>query len=112
MTEIPADIKQAGRLEAEFYAKWLHAGNSKGSLSPHAIDGLADSFARLIHSERLRNAEIMEQVRKVLEPFSQEATVYDPDTSDNDDLVWATPAYFRIKHLRAARALLSKLEKL
>lgn len=64
MSEIPDDIIEAGHLEAERYARWLHTMKTKGSLSPRAIDGLADTFSRIIFSERLRNAEIMEEVRK------------------------------------------------
>ncbi len=89
MSKIPDEIIQAGILEAEIYAKWLHAGNSKGSLSPHAIDGLADSFSRLILSERHRHAKVMEEVRKVLEPVAAGHGAYSDD----------------------ARALLFKLEK-
>ncbi|ASW06250.1 hypothetical protein [Rhizobium sp. 11515TR] len=109
MSEIPDDIIQAGRIEAEFYAKWLHAGNSKGSLSPHAIDGLADSFSRLIFSERQRHAEVMEEVRKVLGPFAREAANWWPAASDERFISGETA--IRLSHLRAARALLSRLEE-
>lgn len=39
-------------------------------------------------------------------PFADEAACYDPDTGDNDDSVWATPAYFKIRDLRRARTLI------
>lgn len=59
---------EAGRLEAEFYARWLHAGNSTGSLSPHAIDGLADSFARAILAAREQaRREALEEAAKIAE---------------------------------------------
>ncbi|MCZ3377482.1 hypothetical protein [Rhizobium sp. AG207R] len=116
MSKIPDEIIQAGILEAEIYAKWLHAGNSKGSLSPHAIDGLADSFSRLILSERHRHAEVMEEVRKVLEPFAAECATW-PDDKAPDDYVIKIKLYskvmsskLRVGDLRVARALLSKLE--
>ncbi len=54
MSEIPADVHVAALHEAEHYAQWLHAGNSTGSLSAHAILGLADTIARAILAERER----------------------------------------------------------
>ncbi len=42
MSAIPDDIVNAGLLEAERYARWLDTMKTKGSLSPRAIDGLAD----------------------------------------------------------------------
>lgn len=75
MSKIPDEIIQAGILEAEIYAKWLHAGNSKGSLSPHAIDGLADSFSRLILSERQRQPEVrkaaLEEAAKIADDHAK-----------------------------------------
>lgn len=115
MNAIPDEIIQAGILEAEIYAKWLHAGNSKGSLSPHAIDGLADSFSRLILSERQRQAELMEEVRKVLEPFSQMAGEMFARNWNAGDLAIALDNPDRANRVTAgdffaARALLSRLE--
>ncbi len=57
MTEIPKDIIKEGRRYAFIYAQWLHAGNSTGSLSEHAVDGLADTFSRAIQEERERNSK-------------------------------------------------------
>lgn len=45
-------------------------------------------------------------LEEALKPFAEEAGCYDPDTGDDDDSVWATPAYFKIRDLRRARALI------
>jgi hypothetical protein len=37
-----------GEREAKLYADWLHAGNSTGSLSPHAIEALTDTINRAV----------------------------------------------------------------
>ncbi len=60
--------------------------------------------------ERQRNAEIMEEVRKVLGYFAEAAASYDPDEGDGDQVAWSHD--FKIGSLRAARALLSKLGEL
>lgn len=57
---IPEDVMAMACHEAQFFADWLHHGNSTGSLSEHAIAGLADSIARAIMAERERCAKIME----------------------------------------------------
>lgn len=64
MSEIPEDVMRAARNAAEFYAQWLHAGNSLGHLSPHAIDGLIDSIAHAMMAERKRAAKVAEAFDK------------------------------------------------
>jgi len=65
---------------------------------------------RLRREVRATNARIAEiekrlaDAERVIEPFAEEAACYDPDSGDGDDILWATPAYFKIRHLRAARA--------
>lgn len=57
----PEDISQEawdkGMAEARFYADWLHAGNSSGSVSPHAVTALADTIARAILAAEQRERE-------------------------------------------------------
>ncbi|MBB3411283.1 hypothetical protein FHT87_005236 [Rhizobium sp. BK316] len=55
-------------------------------------------------------ADEIERLRKALEPFADEAACYDPDNGDGDDTVWATPAYFKIRDLRRARAALDAVK--
>lgn len=52
--------------------------------------------------DRLRRE--LEEARRALEPFAEEAACYDPDDGDGDSVVWATPVYFKIRDLRHARA--------
>lgn len=67
----PEDISQeawgAGEIWAAEYAQWLHAGNSRGSLSPDAIRGLTDQIARAIMAakivERARCVEVVADYR-------------------------------------------------
>jgi hypothetical protein len=40
--------------------QWLKAGNSVGTLSEHAVAGLADTFERAILAERERCATVLE----------------------------------------------------
>ena len=54
--DFPDDIKATAIREARFFADWLDHGNSTGFLSAHAVDGLADSIARALMSERSSNA--------------------------------------------------------
>ena len=72
--------------------------------------------ADIVEAERQRQAEVMEEVRKVLEPFAAECATW-PDDKAPDDYVIKVKLYskvmsskLRIGDLRAARALLSKLE--
>jgi hypothetical protein len=69
------------------------------------------------YQELLRKAEAMKRemaekderiaaLETGMTPFADEAACYDPDTGDNDDSVWATPAYFKIRDLRRARTLI------
>lgn len=53
----PQRVWDEGMRGARSYAQWLHAGNSTGELSEHAIDGLADSFARAILAAEKRERE-------------------------------------------------------
>lgn len=55
--KIPDDVMQVARTEASLFADWLRAGNSAGTVSPHAVGGLADSFARAIMAERAAERE-------------------------------------------------------
>jgi|GEM_PF-7051144 hypothetical protein len=64
MSEIPEDVMRAARNAAEFYAQWLHDGNSSGHLSPHAIVGLVDSISHAIMAERKRAAKVAEAFDK------------------------------------------------
>lgn len=58
--DIPEDVWVAANAEAGLYVEWLDAGNSTGSLSAHAVEGLTDSFARAILAERERCAKVAE----------------------------------------------------
>ena len=124
MSAIPDDIITAGRLEAERYARWLHTMKTKGSLSPRAIEGLADTFSRITHSERQRTDDLIEEVKRVLGPFADIAPsveytdlrdgnvvhrqrVTTDETADGPLLGWKE---LTKDHFSAARALLSKLE--
>lgn len=60
MSKIPDDVMEAAKVEAAFYRAWLDAGNSTGSLSDHATDGLADSIAHAIMAERERAAALVD----------------------------------------------------
>jgi len=94
MSEIPDDIMQA-------------AAAVSRTLSRTPLKDEPTVIAKAILAERQRQAEVMEEVMKVLEPFAEAANSYDPDESDNDQVAWAHD--FQIGSLRAARALLSKL---
>lgn len=64
--DIPQDVWDEGVKEAQHFVQWLDAGNSTGSLSPHAVEGLADSIARAIMAERERCAKVAEIWRTVI----------------------------------------------
>lgn len=55
---IQQDIWDEATREAMHFAQWLHAGNSTGSLSEHAVAGLADSIARALQAQRKRGEDI------------------------------------------------------
>ena len=68
---------------------------------------IADHDKKLWLAAEARIAELEKRLAdagEVIEPFAAEAACYDPDSGDGDDILWATPAYFKIRHLRAARA--------
>lgn len=96
MSEIPDDIMRAA-------LNCLPVGSAYDH-------DLAISIAKALSDERQRNAEIMEEVRKVLGCFAEAAASYDPDEGDGDQIAWAHD--FKIGSLRSARALLSKLGEL
>lgn len=102
MSEIPDDIIEAGRLEAERYARWLHTMKTKGSLSPRAIEGLADIFSRLVFSERQRTDDLIAEAKRVLEPLVGAADLADSPYALDAVMV-------DLDRLRAASAFLAKL---
>ena len=59
--DVPEEAWKAGVAYARQYLEWLERGNSTGSLSPHAVDSLADTFARSIMAERQRIDALVDQ---------------------------------------------------
>ncbi len=107
MSEIPDDIMQAAS------RAYFDAFDENDQASIHAV--LRNIGYAILH-ERQRQAEVMEEVRKVLEPFADvadailaEAPVdagYFSVFMDCEGKSWRLTT----DQLRAARALLSKLE--
>lgn len=72
--------------------------------------------ADIVEAERQRHAEVMDEVRKVLEPFSLVAERDIGDTEVDADIFRPMSAHnyaplLTVGDLRAARALLSRLEE-
>lgn len=103
MTEIPNDIKLA-RARASIFEAAVHKQFPR-YVDVCAINDALDAYA----AERHRHTEVMEEVRKVLEPFAREAANWWPAASDERFISGETA--IKLSHLRAARALLSRLEE-
>jgi hypothetical protein len=55
--DIDQDAWDTGARMAGEYLSWLHAGNSAGHLSEHAVSAMADTIARAIMSARAEERE-------------------------------------------------------
>lgn len=104
MSEIPDDIMQA-------------AAAVSRTLSRTPLKDEPTVIAKAILAERQRQAEVTEEVRKVLEPFAAECATWADDKAP-DDYVIKIKLYskvmsskLRVGDLRATRALLSRLEE-
>lgn len=118
MSEIPDDIVERLRDNSGFtpepgnrFSCAISRANEIVAVSRYA----ADEIERL-RAERQRHAEVMEEVRKVLEPFSLVAERDIGDTEVNADIFRPMSAHnyaplLTVGDLRAASALLARLEE-
>lgn len=100
--------------ECVFAAQEARKANGADTYPARVLDkaaGVIEALALQLEAMKREMAEKDERIAALearLKPFAEEAACYDPDTGDGDDSVWATPAYFKIRDLRRARALLTK----